>query len=320
MEDAEPIPSHAATPASPPRRRPTYRRVRRGLVAFAVLLAAWMAISFCVASRLTRRMQPAIPETAPEVAWGPMEQHRLLASDGLRIGAWYAEGRAEAPALLFLHGSGASRAQCLGRAALLRPEIGCALMFITLRAHGDSDGDYDDIGYGARRDVVAAVDFLGARRPGRPIFVVGASLGSAAATFAAAELGEKVDGYVLESPYRDLKTAVWNRTQVLPAPLDRAAYLGLRLAAFVLLPHLDAISPVRAIAGVPDDVPVLILAGGSDDLATVAEAEAIHERVRTHGRLEVFPGARHNELAVVDPDRYTRTIVAFVAGACRDRR
>ncbi len=279
-----------------------------------------MAISFAVAYRLTSRHHAPYPEPPPRVSWGTMEGLRLVSVDGLGIGAWFAEGRAEAPSVLFLHGNGGDRHHCLERAEILASELGCAAMFITLRAHGDSDGDFNDIGYSARRDVAAAVDFLRGRRPNRPVIVFGVSLGSAAAAFAAEELGGKVAGYVLESPYGDLKTAVWNRTKAaLPTPLDRVAYLGLRLSALVLLPQLDVISPVRAIGGVPEDVPVLILAGGSDDLATAAEARAIFDRVRTHGTLEVFPKARHNDLASVEPDRYRRIILDFIAGVTAPR-
>jgi len=32
---------------------------------------------------------------------------------------------------------------------------------ISLRAHGDSTGDFNDVGYSARHDVVVAVEFLG---------------------------------------------------------------------------------------------------------------------------------------------------------------
>ena len=38
---------------------------------------------------------------------------------------------------------------------------GYAALMVTLRAHGDSTGEYNDIGWGARADVWAAVDFLG---------------------------------------------------------------------------------------------------------------------------------------------------------------
>ena len=183
---------------------------------------------------------------------------------------------------------------------------------ISLRAHGDSSGDFNDIGYSARHDVVAAVEFLEENHPGRPIVVMGVSLGSAAALFASQELGLRVHGYILESPYQDLKTAVWNRTQTyLPPVLAQLGYAGLRLVGPVFLPHLDEISPIEAIAGIPSSVPVLILAGEADPLARPAEAKALLQRVAAHGDLLLFPGAGHHNLLDSAPDEYRGAFLGF---------
>jgi len=312
MDELEP------SPTPPPSRR--RRRVRRLIGVLAGLTAVWLLLSLGIAYKLTHRKRPPFPEPAPAVAWGAIEEHRLRTGDGEEIGAWFADGRDDAPSLLFLHGNGGGRSHCLERAGMVAADLGCAAMLISMRAHGDSTGESNDIGYSARRDVVAAVDFLRDRRPGRPVVVFGVSLGSAAAAFAAADLGRKVDAYVLESPYRDLKTAVWNRTHAyLPAGLDLVAYLGLRFAGLAFLPHLDAIAPVEAVAAIPVETPVLILAGGADDLATPDEARALFERVRDHARLEVFQAATHRDLDAVEPERYRRTIVDFIASATRAR-
>lgn len=318
MDNPEPTPAAATLAPAAPRPR---RRARRWAVAVAMLLAAWMGISFLVASKLTGRKHPPYPEPPPTVPWATFEGHRLKTDDGQEIGAWFAEGREDAPSVLFLHGNGGGRAHCLTRAELTATDLGCATMLISMRAHGDSTGETNDIGLSARRDVIAAVDFLEARRPGRPIVIVGVSLGSAAAAFAAGDLGDRVAGYVLESPYADLKTAVRNRTRaILPTPFEQVAYLGLRIAGLALLPQLDAIAPVEAVAKTPEDVPVLILAGEADVLATVAEARAILGRVESHASLETFPGAHHDNLAQVDPPRYRRILTGFVAEAAEAAR
>ncbi len=140
-------------------------------------------------------------------------------------------------------------------------------------------------------------------------------MGAAAAVFAARDLAHRVRGYILESPYQDLKTAVWNRVEcALPPVLSHVAYTGLKLVAPVFLPHLDEISPFQAIAGIPDDVPVLILAGAADSRARPEEARALHGRITSHCKLVFIPGAEHGDLLHSARDLYTRTVLEF----CRE--
>jgi alpha-beta hydrolase superfamily lysophospholipase len=108
---------------------------------------------------------------------------------------------------------------------------------------------------------------------------------------------------------------VWNRTDnALPPILSHIAYAGLRAAALVLVPHLDRISPREAVRGIPGDVPVLIMAGGTDRLARADEARAIFREVESHGKLVFFPRAGHGNLLNADRDLYERTVFDF----CRE--
>ena len=141
-------------------------------------------------------------------------------------------------------------------------------------------------------------------------------MGAAAAVFASSELANRVHGYILECPYSDLKTAVRNRTRYsIPPILDWIAFQGLLIVSPLILPELDKISTVDAINGIPSNVPVLIMAGGKDARALPEEAQALFERVRVHGELEIFSLADHVRLQVVYPDRYRKSIIGFIRKA-----
>jgi alpha-beta hydrolase superfamily lysophospholipase len=284
----------------------------RGALVLAFGMAAWLGVSLAVAWQLVQRHEPRRAEPVPQVAWGPLESRRHATRDGQEIGSWFVEGPSDGPSVLLLHGHGGNRGKCLDRAAFLAGE-GCSVMLISQRAHGDSTGDINDIGFSARHDVITAVEFLERRRPGRPLIVHGTSMGAAAAVFASRELGRRVSGYILESPYRDLRTAVWNRTEnALPPVLDRIAYTGLTLVAPLILPQINQIAPVAAIGGVPADVPVLIIAGGLDRKARPSEARALQERVASHARLLLFETAGHLNFPQIDPQRYERSLREFL--------
>jgi alpha-beta hydrolase superfamily lysophospholipase len=284
------------------------RRLRRWVLILGLLVLGWLLASLLAAYHLTRRPHPRCDEPPPEVAWGRLESQRLQTHDGLSIGAWFAPGREDRPSVLLLHGNRGRRRDSLAPAGVFAAE-GCSTLLLSLRAHGDSDGDFNDLGYSARHDVVAAVEFLERRRPGRPILVRGHSLGAAAAIFAAPELSTRVHGYQLESPYRDLRTATRNRLEAyLPPLLDRVAYLGLHLMSPLVLGDVDRLAPIDSIGAIPPTVPVWILAGSCDERARPAEARALYERVASHGRLVFFEGAGHVALVQYDPALYRETL------------
>jgi uncharacterized protein len=188
------------------------------------------------------------------------------------------------------------------------------VLAITFRAHGDSTGEVNDVGWSGRHDVVAAVGFLRKEFPQRPIFIVGRSMGAAAAIFAADELKTEVAGYFLEQPYKDLASAVWNRLQNhLPPVLDSVAYCGMRLWAPAFLPvDPDRISPYNHIAAIPPSVPVVLITGSADRDARPDEVRAMASRVRSGAKLVFFAGAGHEDLNRRDPKLYRASLMELL--------
>ena len=292
-------------------------RIRKK-TAVATIVAAgvvvWLGSSGYVAWNLTRRSQPLRAEPAPEVGWGKLESYRLKTSDGEQIGAWLMRQPESRGTVLLLHGLDGSRREMLPLMQFLA-ENGFDSLAITLRAHGDSTGESQDFGYSARHDVIAAVEFLEKEYPGQPVFVLGRSMGAAAVLFAAEELGERVDGYFLESPYKDLNTAVWKRVErELPPGLDRLAYAGLWLWSGVFLPvNASHIAPCQCSQFIPQDVPVVVVTGSNDWEAPPEEVREVFTPVESHGKFDVFPGASHAVLYDHDQSRYHKNLLELIS-------
>ena len=222
--------------------RRVYRIAGWSLVGMVIL---WLLISMIAVYSLTRRNRVRTAEPLPANIQFVVEDLRLTTADGEDIGAWYIPGQTRLPSVVLIHGNGGQRTARWPQAEMLH-RAGYPVMLISCRAHGDSSGHVNDFGFSARHDVVAAVKWLNYREPQQPIVIWGASLGSAAAIFAASELKQSVCGYILECPYQDLETAVWNRLQNnLPPLLDSVTYAGMRLASEVLLSDIDHISPLN---------------------------------------------------------------------------
>jgi alpha-beta hydrolase superfamily lysophospholipase len=287
---------------------------RRRLVLLAIVIVlGWLGSAAAALALIRARRLPPHDEPVPAALVSQVEVVRLTTSDGADIGAWFLDSpQREAPTVVQLHGLGGKRVVRLGAADVVR-ERGCAVLLVTLRCHGDSSGEREDFGWSARHDVIAAVDWVRAKRPGRQVFVHGASLGAAAAVFAAEELGSKVEGYAFECLYRDLETAAYTRcASMLPAGLDYVAWSGLRVVARVMWPEFADIAPVEAIARVPRSASILLLAGGADVLAPREETDALFERVADRARLVVIDGATHDRLQTADPQRYRTAVLEWL--------
>lgn len=287
--------------------QPAPKQVRRWRWILPGVLLAWLLITGLLVIRMTGRSRATFPEPPPLAAEGL----RLHSQDGEELGAWYYPGRPGCPTVVLLHGNGGCRTSCLAQGELAR-ENGCAVLLVTLRAHGDSTGETNDFGYSARHDVVAAVNWVRERKPNGAVVVWGQSLGSAAAIFAAEELGPRVQGYLLECPYRDVWTATRNRTRLyLPPGVEALAYGSLIMMAPLVRPGLGRVSPWDAVADLPPDARALFLAGGNDQRATPAEAEALRDRLG-RGELVVIPHADHLQLLQTDPIAYRAAVRRFL--------
>jgi fermentation-respiration switch protein FrsA (DUF1100 family) len=59
-------------------------------------------------------------------------------------------------------------------------------------------------------------------------------------------------------------------------------------------------------------VPLLLIAGGDDRLATLEEAKTLYARARRPKQLWVIPGARHVDFHYHYPTEYERRVLAFL--------
>lgn len=280
-----------------------------------LFVLAWLGSCAFVAWWTTSRRHTVAYEFPP-TRWEPVEPVRLTTSDGQELGAWYVAGEPGRAAAVLLHGNGGSRSRQVGLMERL-VERGYACLAVTLRTHGDSTGEENDFGWSSRADVLAAVAFLEERRPAEEIVLVGSSMGAVASIFAAGELGERVAGYLLEAPYRDLIKAVEDRTiHYLPRGLDHLAFVGLLLWGRVFLAtDAERIRPIDYVGGFPPDVPAIFLAASEDPMAPPEDVIELEGECSAVSRVEMFTGVGHVELYRVDEERYTALVLELLEGA-----
>ncbi len=249
----------------------------------------------------------------------PARTIRLVASDNIPIeGSFWPDARADAPAVLLLHGIDGSRLQVARHARWLNG-LGYAVLAIDFRGHGRSGAVRRSFGLDEARDAAAALAFLRSGAPRRPVGVIGISLGGAAAL-----LGEEgplpVQAMVLQAVYPDLRTAISNRITRIAG--WRIAAIGEPLLSYQSLLRYgvssariaprDRIGRVRA--------PLLIIGGTADRSTTIADTRALDAAAPAAKETWLIDGADHDAISALWSEEYRnriRTLFARTLGEPR---
>lgn len=235
----------------------------------------------------------------------------LTASDGLRIAATYRPGhRAAAPAVLLLHGVGASRAQVAATAEWLSAQ-GYATLAIDFRGHGQWTLTPRSFGPEESADAIAAFRWLKRRQRGARIAIVGISLGGAASL-----LGPDgpipADALVLQAVYPSLRQAIRNRIASRIGAFP--AYALEPLLSFQSRPRFglwpSEIAPIDALRRYRG--PVLIIGGMEDRSTPPAESRAMYQAAPGPRRLLLVPGKDHDAITNNDDPAYRAALLQFL--------
>ena len=307
------------TQASPPIAASTVPSFRADLVGIAIGLNAglalflavtvveWGAWSLVVPSRRMAAIPPDAPADLPEPV-----AIEAPAPDGVRLaGSWFAHPASRGRTALLLHGLAEGRGSMLVRVAGLLAR-GWDVAVLDARASGASGGTR--ISFGAREagDLLAWIDTLTAEAgPATRFAAWGRSMGAATALRAATS-DRRIEALVLESPYRDLGSAVATTLRRLKVPGLFAPLVLLR-AGMLAGVRLDRPRPIDLAPILR--VPVLILHGGNDRLVPLAEARQLAGAFAEPARLIEVAGAGHGDVVVVGGPGLLDEVGAFLDAA-----
>jgi len=287
--------------------RVTRARARRWAARGVIVLLLGLLVSWGLGEALVWPTPSAVPEAA-----APSVDLRLRSTDGLALAATYRPGRTPgAPAVLLLHGNGASRAAMAATAHVLG-EQGYATLAIDFRGHGQSQSARHSFGLYESRDAEAAFRWLKARQGLAKVAVVGLSLGGAAAL-----LGAKgplpADALVVEAVYPDIRHAIRNRIAAFTTA--GPAYLLEPLLSLQSRPRLGVwpsqLSPLNAARRYPG--PVLVIGGGADRYTPPDETSSLYAAFHGPKRLWTMAGRVHAGVGDISDAAYRAQLLAFLA-------
>lgn len=234
--------------------------------------------------------------------------------DQVTIAATFTPGSDDrSPAVLLLHGVGASRQATAGNAAWLAG-LGYATLAIDFRGHGQSDAATRTFGLREAIDARAAFDWLKHRQNDAPVAVIGISLGGAASLIG--DAGPlPADALILQAVYPDIRHAIRNR-------------IASRISAglgYVLEPLLSfqaplrfgvwpsRLSPLRALPQYRG--PVLVIGGEQDESTLPMESREMFAVVKGERELWLVPHGDHAAICDLADLPYRARVRAFLEKA-----
>ncbi|HJX38578.1 MAG TPA: alpha/beta fold hydrolase, partial [Anaerolineae bacterium] len=215
------------------------------------------------------------------------------------LGARLFPASRQAPAILYWHGNGEIAADYDGLAPLYT-QAGITLLVVDYRGYGTSDGS--PTCSNLLSDAVTvfdAVQEIFERQALAPLrlYVMGRSLGSAAAIEVATRAADVLAGLILESGFADTFALL--------------ARLGIRLQG--LQESQDGFNGAAKMELI--NIPTLVIHGEQDVLIPAQDGEELFRRsAALDKRLLLLPGAGHNDLLVMGGRQYMESMATFVFG------
>ncbi len=253
-------------------------------------------------------MTALIAETDAE----PFEPVNIAAYDGATLFGRLYGADETAPLLIGFHGfkSTALRDMCGG--GKLARKMGMNALLVDQRAHGKSDGKTISFGVKERFDCLSWARYAAERWPGRPIVLMGVSMGAATVLMASdLELPPEVRGIIADCPYSDPSAIIKKVGRDSMGPASILLYpfilLGARLYGGF---GLTAASPVKAVRRTK--VPILLIHGEDDRFVPCDMSRQIFDACAGEKTRVTIPKAPHAIAYILDPDKYGQAVRRFL--------
>lgn len=281
-----------------------WRLTRRALLGLAGLLVLyWVVVPFSLAVVATER--PRDPVGTADLG-AAHEDVTLRTVDGLELSAWYVPSRNGAAVVLFPRDWTHEHASMLAR-------NGYGVLLVDPRGYGDSEGDANAYGWGAWRDVDAAVAYLRGRPDvedgrlgGLGLSVGGEQMIDAAAGNAALSAVVS-EGAGLRSVRESLDRegpALWQKVLQYPQDLMQTA------AVWVLSGETPPSSLREQAARITPRALFLIYGEDGQEIERVLNP-VYYAAAGQPKELWEVPGAGHTSGLEAQPEEYERRVVGF---------
>lgn len=188
-------------------------------------------------------------------------------------------------------------------------DLGFSCILYDLRAHGKNEPSYTTYGVRESRDLICVIDDTRKRYTDiKTLGLHGESLGSAT-TIMSLRYKPDVDFVVADCGFEEIQNVLRGRikNQTVAKIMVRLADIGTKIRYGI------SFSDMRPIDALEDsDLPILFMHGTADTLINYRNSQDMAARAKGRSQIHLFPGAKHAQSAISDPERYARILKDFL--------
>ncbi len=286
--------------------------MRKLLIGAGVALGLYVlacVLVFVFEARLIFQPPKVPPVTTPADAGLAFEDLHIPVAAGGQIHAWWVPAAEPTPAvILFFHGNGYALESEAAHEVPMLHQTGANLLLADYRGYGASSKLHPD-GPSTAEDARAALRYLREQRhvPLTDIYIAGRSIGTGVATQLATQLATEMatetpgaGGLILISPFTSV-IDVGDESWVYRYLFRPVRWLG----------HANDFDNRAKIGTVR--MPVLIMTGAQDELATPTMAKTLYDTAKKPKAMQLIDGADHNTIGIVGAVPVAQAIQTFIA-------
>jgi alpha-beta hydrolase superfamily lysophospholipase len=232
----------------------------------------------------------------------------LTMANGKKLEAWYMKADSAKGTVILFHGLGSNKGNVLGE-ALEFNSFGYNTMLVDIRAHGNSEGIVNSIGYNESEEVKLAYDHV-SKRGEKNIVLWGMSLGAVIITKAIWQYDLSPQKIILEMPFDRLQDHLRARARISGFPGEPFGFFvtfwtGLE-QGYWGYGHKTS----RYVKSI--NCPVLLQWGTNDDYVMKEETERIFASISSPKKLEIYNGGKHSPLIAANQLQWDKAVMEFL--------
>lgn len=239
----------------------------------------------------------------------PYDTVQLTTKSGLKLESWVMKADSSKGTVILFHGLGSNKGNILGEAFSFL-NMNYNVMLVEIRAHGNSQGVVNTIGYDESEEVKLAYNYIQSTGE-KNIVLWGMSLGAVIISKAIWQYDLQPKKVIIEMPFDRLEDHVAARARISGFPGEPFGFfvtfwIGVE-QGFWGYSHRTS-KYVKKI-----NCPVLLQWGTEDDYVKKKEIEKIYSSIGSSSKqLVIYDGAGHGPLVSFDENKWNTTVSSFL--------